>query len=85
MATLKKLSKKHLLSWIMNNQEKFTQGNNLQETDLEVSLNKGILKAEFICRNGLGSIWSCESWLVIECPKEFIHLFSNNSMINFEL
>jgi hypothetical protein len=82
---MKNLGKKHLLRWLLQQENKFVGGNNLQETDLEVGLNKNTLNAEFVCRNGLGSTWSTERRLTVECPDVFVHLFDGGSPLTFEL
>jgi hypothetical protein len=82
---VKKLSRKHLKRWLMDQQHKFSLGNNLQETELIVGHFNGVLNAEFICRNGLGSVWSTNRWLTIKCPSHFVHLFADNSPITFDL
>ena len=66
---MKNLSKKNLLRWLMDQQHKFSKGNNLQETELQVGFVDGNINAEFICRNGLGSVWSTDRWLTVKCPK----------------
>jgi hypothetical protein len=69
----------------MDQQHKFTQGNNLEETELIVGYFNGVLSAEFICRNGYGSVWSTNRYLSVKCPKCFTHLFADNSPITFDL
>lgn len=69
----------------MDQQHKFSKGNNLQETELVVGLFNNVLSAEFICRNGLGSVWSTDRWLTVECPDVFIHLFKDSSPITFDV
>ncbi len=69
----------------MDQQHKFTQGNNLEETELIVGHFNGVLNAEFICRNGLGSVYSTDRWLTVKCPKVFAHLFDSVNAITFDL
>lgn len=71
---------KQLKSFLVNHPG-WTQGNNLQENEIEVSLVGNRLTAEFICRNGLGSVWSCKKTLDIVCPECFKHLFSKKQML----
>lgn len=74
---------KQLKSFLLQHPD-WTAGNNLQETDIEVSLVGNMISAELICRNGLGSVFTTEARLDIKCPSCFIHLFKEQ-VLNIEI
>lgn len=74
------LGLKHLKTFLVNHSE-WTQGNNLQETEIIVSLIGDMLIAESICRNGLGSVFTTDRTLNVECPSCFLHLFTGKFLV----